>query len=569
MDKRPHDGLKTLTYSGQILGAIVKALDVRDDVLTSRTAKRYFLGANVDQYSLKQVYVVLGQRLVDLAIVPPPLMFQEHGVSMAKIVAASLARMAGKWDRLCARIQSRQASIHDESQAINGFCRLLVVDLALRVFAWMRLSELPPPEAETPQWAEENGPGKMLRRLLSEAGITRDQFGARVEVSPVSIDNWFDGKVRPTPANIERIADAFSNVITGGSRKHDLQVRLQSEFTFAYLADQLAEVIGREAVEDLATALYRFVRTISDDVNSMKRPPLEDAAGNEFETLRLGVDEPSSHALLRNLASLETDPEWKRDILASTTGWELRFEEIALQSSLPGGSAGLAQDLPEAARAEESEDGTGDDLKRLRTVSTLGTHDYERLAFGDLTLFIEQLRDGIERRRLVVRQHQSSPRPHFELGSFLGMAGKHLRSRDLIDEGVRECRIAGALCKGWDAPLVEVGIILSNAGRVDEALIELSAAVDRLRGITPHLAFARGYALMQVKRHEEALKDFEAVIRARPEYALALDHAGHCAFMIGQNVKGREYAKAARKHGSTMTYDDWRRGTYGKHRTIN
>lgn len=557
---------RTIPYSGQIIGAIVEALDIKDEVLTDRTAKRYYLGTTVSEYRLKQIYITLGKKLVDLGIVPTPPMFEQYDVSMPNITTASMARLAKKWDSLCATIQSRSGRIQNYSQAIEGFCRLIVIDLALRIVSWLRLAKLPPPEPKTPQWAEENGAGKMLRALLSRAGITREQFGARVGVTRISIDNWFDGKIRPIPINIEFMAENFAKLIPSAN-KHNLQVQFQRQFTLAYLVNILAENIGRQAVVELANALYRFIWLISEDIKAMNRPPIEEVAGLEFEILRHGTDEPHSHTLLRNLALVETDTQWRKDILASTTGWGLRFEEIAGQSSLPGASAGLAQELPDAAKREDIKDGTEEDLRKFREASLLQPEDYVRIRSGDLRMLTELLKGGIDDLRLIVKRHPLSPQAHIALGSFLGMVGKNLSNREMINEGINECKIAAALCEGWDTPLVEPGIILINAGYYDEALVELDTAATKLPTITPHLAMNRGYTLMQLKRYEQALNDFEFVIVSRLDYAPALDYAAHCAFVTGDHVRGMKYAKEARKHGKMQTYNDWRKGVYKKQKS--
>ncbi len=215
MNEESKNEPKSIPYSGRIVGAVVEALDIKDEALTERTAKRYYSGRNVSEYSLNRIYIALGKQLVRLNIIPTPQMFEKHDVSMANITAASLARLAKKWDGLCARIQSRSGSIQDYSQAIEAFCRLIVIDLALRIVAWLRLAKKPPPESTTPQWAEENGAGKLLRTFLAQADITREQFGARVGVSDISVDNWFDGKIRPAPKNIEVMAETFSIMILG------------------------------------------------------------------------------------------------------------------------------------------------------------------------------------------------------------------------------------------------------------------------------------------------------------------------------------------------------------------
>lgn len=552
---------ENIPYSGQIIGAIVEALDIRDEVLTDRTARRYYSGTTISEYSLRQIYITLGKRFVDLGIVLAPPMFEKYDVSMPNITTASMARLARKWDNLCATIQSHSGKIQDYSQVIEGFCRLFVIDLALRIVAWLRLAKITSTELGNPQWAEENGGGKMLRELLSEAGITRDQFIAWVGVSHISIDNWFDGKMRPIPNHIRDMADAFAKLIPG-TDKDILQMRFQRQFTIAYLADNLAKRIGREAIIELGTALYRFIRLISEDISKTKRPPIDEIAGVEFEMLRHGTDEPHSRALLRNLALVEMDTRWKKEILASTTGWGLRFEEIAAQNSAPAASAGLAQELPEEARKEACKDGTEEDLKKLQEASLLEIKDYARIASGDLGMLIEQLNGGINDRRLILKRHPSSPQAHAELGSFLGMVGKQMRNRQTIDEGINECKIAADLCKDWDTPLVEPGIILINIGCYDEALVELEIVAKKLPNMTPHLAVNRGCALMQTKKYKQALSDFEFVIRMKPNYALALDYAAHCAFMIKDRVKGMKYAKEARKYGEPRTFNDWRKGVY-------
>ena len=51
----------------------------------------------------------------------------------------------------------------------------------------------------------------------------------------------------------------------------------------------------------------RFVWAITEDVNQMKRPPIDEVAGNEFAAFRFGVADPSTHVLLHNLIQVETD----------------------------------------------------------------------------------------------------------------------------------------------------------------------------------------------------------------------------------------------------------------------
>ena len=110
------------------------------------------------------------------------------------------------------------------------------------------------------------------------------------------------------------------------------------------------------------------------------------------------------------------------------------------------------------------------------------------------------LRDGIELRRSLARRFPKNPEAHNELGSFLGMAGKNLRIRRLVVEGVMECKIAAQLLPNWDGPAVECGIMLANIGEYDTALRELGQARATLPEETPHLRFVTGYVLMMLER---------------------------------------------------------------------
>ena len=141
------------------------------------------------------------------------------------------------------------------------------------------------------------------------------------------------------------------------------------------------------------------------------------------------------------------------------------------------------------------------------------------------------------------------------------MAGKAMRRRDLIDEAIVD-KIASRLVSNWDAPAVEPGIILANVGEFEEALDELNRAREALSEITPHLLLSMGYVLMNLSRHAEALEHFEKVIEAKPDHAAAFRYAAQCAFKLDDKVKGRRYAKTARRFGEPSEYMAWRDGAY-------
>ena len=383
-------------------------------------------------------------------------------------------------------------------------------------------------------------------------------------VSDRAVDNWLDGKNRPTPEKIAAIADALARH-TRNATAEQLELEIHRQFTFAHIADLLVPWIGRESVIELSSALIRFVWLITEDVESMERRPIEEAAGAELAALRFGTAHSSTHTLLRNLALTESDVNWKRDILALGGDWGLAFQVVALRSTRRRSAAGLAQDVldmsPQASPRlfPAPSDPAAEALWQLAVAS----EDPYRLHIqGNVTSPVRLLDDGIALRRAIVRDFPLSPKAHFELGSFLGMAGRNLQRRDLIDEGVGECWIAAALLPGWDAPAVEPGVILANVGKFKEALKEFERAKDYLREATPHLQFSTGYVLMNLSIYAEALEQLEEVIDAKSDHALAFLYAAHCAFRLGDKLKGIRYAKSARRLGEPGEYIAWKRGEY-------
>ena len=94
--------------------------------------------------------------------------------------------------------------------------------------------------------------------------------------------------------------------------------------------------------------------------------------------------------------------------------------------------------------------------------------------------------------------------------------GKHTGIRELVDQGLLECRIASGLCPAWDLPAVEWGIILTNFGAHQEALQELERVGRELPEPTPHWRFAVGYVLMELERFPEGLEHLEQVSGSGP-----------------------------------------------------
>ena len=570
-----------LPTSGQILEKIVAALNIRDEILTSRTTKRYLSGETISQHSESEIYLALGSALVRDRPIPAPPILAQKGLNFGDTIGIACARICIKWDSLRSKMQTESALILEPEHAVNKFMRLVAVDFSLRLFALFRLCELEPPRPHTPQWSLENGFGLKLRQLIAECGLTRDQLAARLDMSHRSVDNWLDGKTRPTTGNVAKIAGVIAKFDKAYSES-DLYAELHRYYSLSYLSDLLTNVIGREAVREIAAALYRFTYTLAEDTRRMGSPPIEETANIEFDTFRLGMDYPGAYFLVRHLEMSEQDTEWKKDILSASEPWEVAFQLIANESGQGRFAAGLAQDisdLPDAnpntgpAESPSPNDPVSKEIRdlatnHLETVRRRIMHD-DPMKIGNPVTVIQGMVDDIYLQisalRRIAQRYPTNAQAHFEFGSLLGWAGsKIFGDRSMIDEAITECKIAATLREEWDLPLVEPAVILSNTGYYEEALKELEWAESKLPAKTPHLSYGYGYVLMMLSRFSEALDEFKFVLAHRPDYAIALNDAAHCAFMLGDTKDGMRYAKEARKFGERQTYQAWRAGQYSK-----
>ncbi len=547
-------------YSGRILRAIVQALDVQDEVLTNRTARRFFSGQHVDEHNRNQIFDALGQALITRGLAPETLEDLPEELPMASVVGMTLMMVCGEWDRLMAHIQTCSGQTADVGEAVAQLLRLVVADAALRLFALVYLDLEDPPGSEPPAWVLENGSGNVLRQRLREAGLTRDQLAARLKMWPTSVDNWLDGKNRPSPENVAALARELATGERGGDAAA-LERSLNRQISLAAMADQMAAGIGRDRLIDLTTKLAHFARELSQ---SPDLPPIlgDNPRGIVRNLIMLGSAGGSAAGLLSWLADREPDPDWRWNLLAAIRFWDPAFEEVAMMHTGERSASGLAQDISDITGVFSEENRHIIEVLKQGLTRPADFAGAPRADDEGPRSRLAELRGRIDQRRLLAERFPGNPLAHLQLGSFLGDLGIEFGDSRLIDEGILECRIAAGLQPDWDAPAVQPASILVNFGEREAALRELEQAERNLPEPTPHLRLVKGYVLMTLELYPEALECLEAVIEERPDFAPAYDLASHSAFQFGDNTKGLRYAKGARMRGIYAEHRAWGSGEY-------
>jgi tetratricopeptide (TPR) repeat protein len=270
----------------------------------------------------------------------------------------------------------------------------------------------------------------------------------------------------------------------------------------------------------------------------------------------------------------ERDPVWQADLMAVTRPWHLRLTHVAQHLGGLDKAMQLIHEeygIPTEAIQEQMD-------KMLRDVQAdstrLGITDPSELSGmtflrvkGDakfsarnrMIQFAQARSEGdfetaILHVRRAVELQPDNAEYHFHLGANLGMVGE-------IEEGIQECWLAAQLAPTWELPRVEVGIILLNAERSQEACEHLESIACGQDAPSAHLAFNLG-ARLRSGDANGALDVLEKAIAVVPDHALALDIAAQCAFLVGDLSKGQRLAKLADQHGQSETYREWKDGKY-------
>ena len=551
-------------YSRHILRAVVEALDLEEGhPLTNRTAQRFFRNSTPNAYNRRQIFLALGQTLIDMGFVPDlgPHLTLEVPPS-ARVYADSLHSAASFWDAFMSRIQSASSWDVDRVTAGRCFLGLASVDLALRLCAlnWTAAFDVQLPGV--PLWTEENGIGKILRKHTQGAGLTRVQLAARVGVTETSVDNWLDGRNWPDRSYIDSLAQEFA----GGDpdRSGSLAAELRRQFALARLCDLLSELVGRDQVVSAVEAVSGIAQGLTE-LKGVRSIPEKKRHEIGIHLLFHGCNAKLASDALWLLASNHQEGERKELILQAAWAWDIAFSQAlgTVENRPRPSAAGLAQDYldvvegPDRTRAEAAREVIGTELNRNAATFI----PRAPLTMSELHPF-RGMDDAIAVRRRLVKRFPNDPDAHAHLGSFLGMLGKHTGIRKFVDEGLLECRIASGLCSVWDLPAVEQGIMLANIGAYQEALEELERVARDLPALTPHWRFAMGYVLAMLKRFSEGLEHLEEVIAFRTDYAQAYRYAAYCAFNMGDPRKGAEYAKTAHRLGDATEFVAWQRGDY-------
>ena len=499
--------------SGQAIGFAARRFGLEVS-RSNRNAARYFSGGQVSDRARKKIISSLALDLVEQGIFPELSVPNYDGREFAEKLGGLIDVHAGEWDSLVGRLRAESAAVDRPDLAGTAYLRLVVIDLSVRYAAVLCLAGLPAPDEGTPLWADERGGSLYLRELLATCGDsapTRADLAARLGVSTNTIDGWLDGNVRPRAYHLAEIGEELAPLVEGiNSRSVSGGLRLH--YGLSEICAELANHIGREAVVETAEAIVRFAARCYAELGKFGDPSVDvQAALVQVMAFIGGARMGFGQLFLPIVAEQENDNLWELELVSATLPWDRRIQYVMNALNDTGSIAGRTRDrygIPE----EFTESVIDDELRWLQAGPAIsrpfppGAHVYRvkgdaKYSAGNRLLQYEQAKalgdfdTALVHIRRAVELQPENATYHFLLGGALAKVGE-------VENALQECWIADSLDPEDELPRIEVGIILMNAGRNEEARDHLERVAQDRDELSAHLSYNLGVARQICGDHE-------------------------------------------------------------------
>lgn len=579
----------SLPSSGIVLAKVVEAFDLRrwdtEGLLSAKTGTtaRFFRGERVGDRAGFDICLAVGRALIDSGLLPPvllkgaPLPEALAGTLQAAhpgvVLGAAIFQYGERWDELVGALRRASAPIASERPAWRACLQLVTIDLSVRLTALFWLTRSAVEEPRVP-WLEPEGMQGRLRELQAMTDLSRDRLAEECRVDAHTLDAWLDKGVRPKDENLQDLANVCGKF--GGPAASDLLIELRRGFGCRALFDELVELLGLETAAEMAVHLVSYAMWMLQlphvSTKSVEENDLKMHLALTIGTLGRGRLELSFvDSMLNHVWRNEVDPLWRTSLKAVSRSWFERMQEVA--SRLPPQDVDALTEMfgtplsetaleaiamsSLASKAEITRD------PRMRAAMAAVMADEGRFAAlewklqgteaanrGDLLGAINLFRQGVE-------QAPQDAELHFRLGAGLWQIGD-------VANGLMELEIAAQLEPQWDRAHVEVGIVLLNENRDEEAMRRLEAARALLPTESTWLLLHLAFAYERLGNELAAIENYEKLLGLQPDHAEPLDRLAHLLFLTGDKRQGAALTKKAAHLGFTDVFSAWSNGYYDR-----
>ena len=446
-----------LPTSGQVLGAVVKALNINDRRLRSKTARRYFSGRLKDRVkdsSRAKIFDAISDALPDVGLGPLHRTENESSPSLSVI----LDWHARNWDELRAFLLPRMASVypHHLSAVWEAYIRLAAIDLALRTAAHLQLAGASPDTLDFLDWIRIDHRGAYLNWMRREAGLSLMDFAEAARVSTNTVEAWMYNGARPSDGSLTKIAKALGRECKPSERRRILR-ELRRFYWSRDIVALIGELIGTGASDDIVCHFRQYSSQVHRIIDA--ETTAETQQDELVDIAVLGARSTFSMPLLAALTVLELDEEWKEDISAVSSDWLRRVLTVNLEVDL--------------AEVDFLIDETDGQILKNWDVSDPKAYDHYRRS---LELQAQgKIHEAVAEVTKAAELDPLDPVNHFSLGSAKGWIGANTGNKALVEEALNSCWMAVRLDPNWIAPWTEIGWLLLRMGKASEAVKHLES----------------------------------------------------------------------------------------------
>jgi len=586
------EGKAVLPVSGEIIGMIVKAFRLDDpeiggsasavlNATTDKTAQRLFGGTRIDHETADALVRQSGKALFHSGLFgrrAGSVQTRASTLSWEEVYVEAIAAHAKMWD-----MDFWQAAATfpraDRRLATLIFARQVVIELALRHVALIRLGIWNRPVEVTPWWATKQGFGSFLRRLKESCAEppSGSSIAKALHVDDSTVDRWFAGKEVPNLIHADAVARVFSDVLPDRPVS-ELLVEVRRAVGIASLAARLRDVVGDEAIERLGNAMHRFIKWTLETTDREQLTP-EEVQAECAEIMILGTAHPLNAPILTEWAKREREIPWSDDIMWSYPVY--RAERVKHSLRIVGESKRRQADLrevmpnqPGSVRQMISEVAAWQAISTPRITPEMaakiesGEHKVYRISGPDSMKAENRMQQAdqaanahaydaacVHACRAVHLQPDRSDYRYF-YGCYLWQAKR-------FSDGLEQLRKSCELKPEWDRPFVEIAIAYINWGQLDTAQFHLEKGPPAMREQSDFYQFILARIYRVQKKFATALACSEAAFALNSNHGDAMDLAADCAFILGDRRKGERYAKEAKHRGAFRAYKRWQDGVYG------
>ena len=520
----------SLPTSGQVLGTVMKNLGIKHRMLRSQTARRYFSGRRVKDSKRAEIIGAISDALMDQGFGATAGREEDASPSLT----ATLDWHAVEWDRLRAFLRPRMQRVLPGhlAEVWQVYVRLCVIDLALRIAAHTHLMKASPKAVDFLDWVTVSRRGAYLNRKRRESGFTLENLAELTDVNNKTVEAWVYDGARPSDENIIKIAKVLAS--TDESSDWHRQVR---EFRRVYwvsdIARNVGDYIGAEVADGIVGRLKRYCSLVYQIID--EETDHETRADSLADLGTLGVRSQLAEPLLNELASRETDNEWKKDLTSASSDWISRVLSVNLR----------VHQAEENALINETE---GRVLKEWDVGNAKAYAHYQR----SMELQIQgRIDEALEEVAKAAELDPLDPANHYTLGSVIGGIGARNSDETLVDQGLESLWIATTLDRSWILPWTEIGWLLVRTGRPKEAVRHLLGVNPERKPFDARYYSALGAALHHLGEYSLAMEALKSSLKLDPDDPLVAAAAATAAELAGDARKSNHYSKMARHLGAS------------------